>query len=121
MRYYFSFIISLFCLLLQAQIPNGYYKTAEGKSGAELKTALFNIIGSHTVLSYNDLWTDFQKTDKRADGSVWDVYSNCPFTFSSNQCGNYVNVCDCYNREHLMPKSWFGDVAPMNVDLFHMK
>lgn len=41
-----------------AQGPNGsgtYYKAADGKKGKALKTALFNIIKSPNVVSYNSL------------------------------------------------------------------
>jgi len=50
------------------------------------------------------------------------MYSTCTFTPGSDQCGNYSSVCDCYNREHSLPKSWFGGStsnAPGN-DLFHL-
>lgn len=120
MRQFSLFLVLLFCQISFCQIPTGYYNTAEGKSGALLKTALYNIINKHTELSYDALWTAFSSTDKHDDGSVWDVYSNCPFTFSSDQCGNYSSVCDCYNREHSMPKSWFNEETPMYTDLFHM-
>jgi endonuclease I len=104
----------------QAQPPSGYYNTATGKSGAQLKTALYNIIKDHTALSYTALWTAFQTTDKKPDGKVWDMYSNCSFTFVTDQCGNYSSECDCYNREHSWPKSWFNDATPMYTDLFHL-
>jgi endonuclease I len=102
--------------------PADYYSTANGLEKAALKTALFNIISSGTVeRSYGQLWTDFQKTDKKENGNVWDMYSNCNFTFGSNQCGNYSAECACYNREHSFPKSWFGgEVMPMYTDLFHL-
>jgi endonuclease I len=110
-----------------AQIPNGYYTTAEGKTGAELKTALYNIIKNHTVISYDGLWTAFQYTDKKSNGKVWDMYSDKPgqippyeYTFGTNQCGNYNSEGDCYNREHSFPKSWFDDASPMYSDLFHL-
>ena len=32
---------------LAAQVPNNYYASAEGKKGAELKTALFEIGRAH--------------------------------------------------------------------------
>jgi endonuclease I len=103
-----------------AQIPTGYYSTANG-SGATLKTQLFNIIKTHTAITYDNLWTAYQTTDKKPDGTVWDMYSNCSFTFGSNQCGTYTNECGCYNREHSFPKSWFGgEVSPMYTDLFHI-
>lgn len=102
------------------QPPSGYYNTANGLTGASLKTALYNIIKNHTVLSYDNLWTAFQTTDKRSNGKVWDMYSNCTFTFGSDKCGNYSNECDCYNREHSFPQSWFGSSSPMVSDLFHI-
>ncbi|MDR1737833.1 MAG: endonuclease [Candidatus Symbiothrix sp.] len=113
---------ALFFLLFSAsaQIPAGYYNSAFGKKQAALKTAMYNVIKDHDELTYKDLWTAFQTTDVRNDGKVWDMYSNCTFTFVSEQCGNYNAVCDCYNREHSFPKSWFNDAYPMYTDLFHL-
>jgi len=114
-------LVLTFVREVSGQPPAGYYNAATGLSGAALKTALFNIIKGHTVLSYDDLWTAFRYTDDRPNGKVWDMYSNCSFTFVTDQCGNYSNECDCYNREHSWPKSWFGgDVSPMYTDLFHL-
>ena len=103
-----------------AQPPSGYYNSAEGLSGTTLQAALHNIIDNHTVLSYNYLWTAFKTTDILPNGKVWDMYSTCNWTFTTDQCGNYGGECDCYNREHSWPKSWFGDKSPMNSDLFHL-
>lgn len=120
------FFIATVCFFFTgalAQIPAGYYNTASGKTGAELKTALYNIIKGHTIRSY-PLWSWYDDTDLQpapAINKIWDIYSdNCDFTFSSDQCGNYSNVCDCYNNEHSFPKSWFNDVSPMNSDIFHI-
>ncbi|MFC2086421.1 endonuclease, partial [Bacteroidota bacterium] len=81
----------------------------------------------HTERTYTNLWTDFQKTDKKDDGSVWDMYSDNPagaepytFTFVTDQCGTYATEGDCYNREHSFPKSWFNEGSPMYSDLFHL-
>lgn len=103
-----------------SQIPSGYYNPANGLSGAALKTALYNVINNHTVISYDGLWNAFVTTDDNSSGHVWDMYSTCTFTFGANQCGNYSSECDCYNREHSFPKSWFGDASPMISDLFHI-
>lgn len=109
------------CIQMSAQIPDSYYAPANGDHGAELKTALYDIITDHTVRSYGDLWDDFTKTDVREDGKVWDMYSSTTdFTFVSDQCGNYKGEGDCYNREHSFPKSWFNDASPMYTDLFHL-
>ena len=56
------------------------------------------------------------------------MYSDVPggtppyqFTFYSDQCGNYGQEGDCYNREHSFPKSWFGGTNyPMYTDLFQL-
>ena len=123
------FLCLLVATITHAQAPAGYYASAENKSGEELRTALYNIIKTHTSVSYNDLWQSFYTTDVRPDnGKVWDMYSDRPggtpayyFTFGSDQCGNYSGEGDCYNREHSVPKSWFGgSVAPMYTDLFHL-
>lgn len=122
----FSFLLIPFGI--KATIPPGYYDSAAGLSGLALKTALYNIIKGHTSVSYDQLWTSFQSTDKKADGKVWDMYSDIPggtapyeFTFVTDQCGNYSAEGDCYNREHSFPNSWFGgSVSPMYTDLFHL-
>ncbi len=123
-------LLCLFTATLSfAQPPTGYYAPAVGKSGNALRVAMYNIIKGHTALSYNGLWQAFYTTDSRPDnGKVWDIYSDRPgstptyyFTFGSDQCGNYSGEGDCYNREHSVPKSWFGgSVAPMYTDLFHL-
>lgn len=113
-------------LSLVAQPPAGYYSTATG-SGATLKTQLYNIIKGHTARTYDNLWTDFQSTDKKANGKVWDMYSDIPggtpayqYTFGTHQCGNYNSEGDCYNREHSFPASWFNNASPMYTDLFQL-
>lgn len=117
---FLSILLITIVLIAKTQPPAGYYDNAAGKLGAPLKTALYNIIKDHTSISYTALWTAFQTTDKKPDGKVWDMYSNCTFTFVTNQCGNYSNECDCYNREHSWPKSWFNDATPMYTDMFHL-
>jgi len=123
-------IATLFCLLPLvsiAQPPPGYYDTAGGLSGEPLREALRDIIDNHSVQTYNSLWTHMQTTDDRADGKVWDIYSDVPgpnepylYTFGTDQCGTYTGEGDCYNREHSFPLSWFNDAPPMNSDLFHI-
>jgi endonuclease I len=118
----------LFNISAAAQGPNDsgdYYQAANGKSGAELKTALSQIIYNRTERSYKDLWADFRSTDARPDGKVWDMYSGSSnFTFGTDQAGTYKVEGDAYNREHSFPKSWFGaskkEIPPMYTDLFHL-
>ena len=122
-----SAILMLVCTTSFDQGPNDsgtYYQAADGKKGAELKTALCGIIYNRTERSYGDLWTDFQTTDKRADGKVWDMYSNATnFEFGTHQDKGSGGSTEgeLYNREHSWPNSWFGGkIQPMYTDLHHM-
>jgi len=122
-----SAILMLVCTTSFAQGPNDsgtYYQAADGKKGAELKTALCGIIYNRTERSYGDLWTDFQTTDKRADGKVWDMYSNATnFEFGTHQDKGSGGSTEgeLFNREHSWPNSWFGGkIQPMYTDLHHM-
>ncbi|OIP84780.1 MAG: hypothetical protein AUK44_01365 [Porphyromonadaceae bacterium CG2_30_38_12] len=90
---------------LLAQEPTGYYDAALGKKDKDLKTALFKIIRPHKQLNYLALPTAFQSTDwhpatsTSPKGYYWDMYSsNQHSTWSKQEL----------NREHNMPKSWFG-------------
>lgn len=120
-------LLQLLSSIAIAQIPAGYYNSAQGLTGQALKTALHNIIKNHTVVSYNGLWSAFNTTDKKSNGKIWDIYSDIPsgtpayqFTYSSDQCGNYSAEGDCYNREHSWPQSWFNSVSGPYSDLFHI-
>ena len=108
-------------------IPDGYYDPSEGLYGIELKTALYEIINDHDSQNNSSLWTHFQSTDMKTNSKVWDMYSDIPdgtppyeFTFVTDQCGNYSQEGDCYNREHSWPSSWYNDNYPMKTDLFHI-
>ncbi len=128
-------ILALFLLgglMSYAQIPSNYYDSAEGLTGYTLKTKLHDIVSNgHNPQSYEALWTIFQTSDDdqyyENDGTVLDIYSENPngndpyeFTFVTEQCGNYSEESDCYNREHLIPKSWFNENAPMVTDMHHI-
>lgn len=126
-RFLFIVFLPLFTITL-AQPPAGYYNTAAGLTGTALQNALHNIIDDHNVQSYNSLHDCFETTDRKPNGTVWDMYSDVPggtppyfFNFTSgDQCGSYSGEGDCYNREHSWPKSWFNDMSPMYSDLFHL-
>lgn len=108
-------------------IPSGYYTSAEGLTGTNLRAALHNIIKGHTSISYTALWTAFYTTDDKANGKVWDMYSDVPggtppyeYTFGTDQGGSAGSEGTGYNREHSWPDSWFNGSAPMHTDLFHL-
>jgi endonuclease I len=94
-----------------AQGPNNtgeYYKNADGKKGAELKTALYNILRKEehpfivyengqpktvykkfVMVSYSGLYDAYEDTDLREDGKIWDMYSNTSNYYPSNHTGSY--------------------------------
>ncbi len=107
--------------------PANYYNSANGLTGNQLKEALHNIIKGHTSISYAQLWNAFWSTDNKGNGVVWDMYSDCPndtppytYYLGQDQCGNFSNEGDCYNREHSWPKSWFNNDGTANTDLHHI-
>lgn len=109
-------------VVMYAEAPAGYYAAAEGKTGESLFDAVSVVAKKgFKQLNYSQLWTAYKTTDLKANGKIWDMYGGCDFTYSTNQCGNYSAECDCYNREHSIPKSWFCDCTTgMGADLFHL-
>lgn len=105
---------------LWAQIPNGYYNNATGKTGDELKAALHDIIKGHHVVSYSRLLNAFAYTDCKPNGTIWDIYSNIEYSPSTGLCGDYEQEGDCWNREHTWPQSWFNESTTPRSDLFHV-
>ena len=111
------FVLSLSLLVLSAlaksvtpaaSLPT-YYADIQGKSGKALFDAVHVVAKvGYSSLGYSGLWTAYKTTDVRDNGKIWDMYSDCSWTVGSDQCGGYSNECDCYNREHSIPKSWFG-------------
>ncbi|MBQ9751767.1 MAG: endonuclease [Paludibacteraceae bacterium] len=104
-----------------ASLP-AYYEAIDGKSGKSLFDAVQKVTKEgYTSLGYDGLWGAFKTTDKKSNGRVWDMYSDCSWTFGSDQCGSYSSECDCYNREHSIPKSWFGgSTSGPGCDIFHL-
>jgi endonuclease I len=139
-------LFSLLSNCLIAQIPSGYYDSTLGLTGTALKTKLNTIItNGHKDMGYGSgtggLWTAYFTTDVdnyyEKDGTVLDMYSENPapsatgtvndayeyklgqVTVGGNQCGNGKNYENsCYNREHSLPKSYFGGInaTPMAND-----
>ena len=119
---------SIFALALAAKTVTpaaslpAYYEDLQGKSGKSLFDAVQKVTKEgYTSLGYDGLWGAFKTTDKKSNGKVWDMYSDCNWTFGSDQCGSYSSECDCYNREHSIPKSWFGgSTSGPGCDIFHL-
>lgn len=114
--------------IAMGQIPANYYNGTSGLTGSTLKTKLSQIIDVALDKGYTGLWTAYQTTDRdnyyENNGKVLDMYSERPtltdpyeFTINTDQCGNYQNEGDCYNREHIVPQSLFNSANPMHNDV----
>ncbi|MBR2285189.1 MAG: endonuclease [Paludibacteraceae bacterium] len=122
-----SLMMSAATVTSPADIP-AYWASVDGKSGATLWSAVSaQTNAGYSSLGYSGLWTAYKTTDVYpADstgkaGKIWDMYGECTFTYGSDQCGSYNGVCDCYNREHSIPKSWFGgSTSGIGCDIFHL-
>ena len=99
-----------------------YYAAVDGKSDKGLFDAVHTVAKvGYDGLSYKGLWTAYKTTDTNAQGYILDMYSGCTFKVGTDQCGTYKNECDCYNREHSIPKSWFGGAESQpGADIFHI-
>ena len=115
--------VALMGLQASAAIPSNYYNNALGKSDQELMSTLHEIINDHYEIYYRNLWPKFKSTDCIGT-TIIDRYSDSQFTYSDDQCGAYSGIGECYNKEHSVPKSWWGgnseDTDTMYSDLFHI-
>ena len=112
-------------------ITSSYYNSINEQKETALRNALYTITSAGpSGMSYDGLWTAYQTTDVYPSdstgkaGKIWDMYSDCLFTPTGKgdgkQCGTYSSVCDCFNREHSLPKSWFNEKKPAYYDLGHI-
>jgi endonuclease I len=135
--------LAITSVVLMAQ-PNGtgtYYQKAHGKKGRELKTAMYEIINTPSVMDYDSLWTAYRTSDAIPTDTVpiiWDMYScNSAYSIYTNlhrngKYGTDPEGTKGFQREHSMPKSWFNpaaksgssytykDIWPMYSDLAHV-
>ena len=114
--------LGLFCLNTYAQDDCRYHEL-NGLKGAALRQGLQAIIANHTVLTYSQVRADKAKVDLDENQQVLDMYSSCTFDKTAH-CGSGTDfpACDCYNREHSLPKSFWGGSQdePMYTDLHHV-
>ncbi len=104
--------------MLWAQVPDGYYDAAEGKTGTELRQALHDIIKGHKVRSYSSLGDYYGYTDLDENQKIIDIYSNQHYTL--NQTGSAGKTeGNGWNKEHTWPQSWFGS-GTAKSDIFHV-
>ncbi len=116
------FIVLLFsCISLCnfATIPEGYYQSVNGKKSEALRQALHSVIDNHTAIDYGNLEKYYAQTDLDENGHIKDMYSTCVFTINDANCSQ-SSVCQCWNKEHSVPSSWFKKAANAYSDLFHV-
>lgn len=111
-----------------------YYESAMNITGQALKTALHRLIDGHEVREYRDLWSLYTQSGRDnyydQDHSILDIYSEVanaadPYNYrgSSQQCRGRIidQEGECYNREHIFPRSWFDDEQhPAFSDAHHI-
>ena len=121
-------------LLLTASTINAwavdetYYSELNNKSGAELVAAVQNVLRAHltsTPTYTPGIWQAYCEIDVRPDGYIWDIYSesNQFVPGGPAQGATIRGVGTSYNREHSIPKSWFGGGTKTNTpgaDLMHI-
>ncbi|MGB0933473.1 MAG: endonuclease [Lishizhenia sp.] len=106
------------------QIPSGYYNSAEGQTGSELKNALHLIIDDHTEFSYSssstDVWDMLKETDKDPNNpnNVILIYSGVSVNAAQEYAGG-----NGWNREHVWAKSRgdFGNSIGPGTDAHHLR
>lgn len=110
-RLFAASALAMVAAAASAQIPLDYYSTLDGKCGAELKNAIYQIVGADpqiSMLSYGSgtlkTWWAFYVTDRDpATNEVIDRYS-----YQTPQFGERGNSISGMNIEHSFPKSWWG-------------
>lgn len=139
MKKYSLLVAICTCLSLMAEdIPAGYYDAIDGTQDSVLKSTLSLIVRGGTRYEYGinqyhstnnppewvagDLkaygtWQALPFTDRKPEGVVWDMYSNC-VRYYPNKLGD--SGCSL-NIEHCLPKSWWGGtVNEAYKDLYNL-
>jgi len=134
--HFYSLAIVAFLFFVEAIKNEDYYSSIDASAtNDELKKQLKDLINPHTVFTYDEVWNAFTDVDKNLitypcnqnASYIPDVYSSYCWspekTTTGGECGNYKKEGDCFNREHLWPKSWFGGFdygANAQTDLFEL-
>ncbi|GAA3786658.1 hypothetical protein GCM10022271_19020 [Corallibacter vietnamensis] len=137
MKHFYTLLLTLIVTTTFAQVPTGYYDSATG-TGFTLKTQLKEIIdnvndGLDTEYLHDDQGYDamdafianydIDNYYETGSNTILDPYSESPsgadpynFTPVTQECGEYDEEGDCYNKEHVIPQSVFNRQIPMRSD-----
>ena len=121
---FISVLLIVFSLFAYSQIPSGYYDSAMGFEGEQLKSALHNIIKNHIEYSYTSSSTDTWDILKESDKDTAN-HENVILFYS----GWSVNAAQEYNsgkgwsREHVWAKSHgdFGTTKGTGTDVHNLR
>ena len=90
------------------QSSSGYYSTTGGKSSNLLDSLSGILTKGISYTAYGSLRYAYVDTDVRPDGYLYDIYSDNTKYVPGSAHDNYQKVGDAYNKEHTIPKSWWG-------------
>ena len=90
-----------------------YYSLSEKSFKNGEASALLSQLRSMTSKgkpgSYNDLWNTYVKAFTKEDGYIKDYYSSLSrYTIKDRDKGSGSKEGEKFNREHSIPKSWWG-------------
>lgn len=107
---------SIFAILL-ADMPRDYYPDAlNGKKERYIKNILHDLLKDHVRIGYGTYgtWKVFRQSDRRPNGTVWDMYSDNVYYFGSGSSSSTKGM----NIEHSVPKSWWGETGDYNTYVY---
>lgn len=130
------------------RIEADYYSDVQtylnnGGDCAPFKTELHNLIKQQRravpyTSSQFDVWDSYLQIDSRLNDAgteiiVWDMFTDYPTSTGEPEFDHCTNrdqgscpgtIGSCYNREHTLPRSWWGggtgNLDTQNVDLHHL-
>ncbi|MDP8204911.1 MAG: endonuclease [Candidatus Tenebribacter mawsonii] len=123
MKFIFVIVLAIFSSL-HADIPEGYYYSAAGLSGEDLKSALHDIIDDHVEFPYTststDTWDILKETDRDPNNpdNVILIYTG----WSVDAAQEYNNG-QGWSREHVWAKSHgdFGTAIGAGTDVHNLR
>jgi len=127
-KLYTLLLLAAAILPCTATYKKGYYDSLNGKKKEALKAAVKAAVSNHRQLSYSDLPNNWVYTDVYPDlyngqKRWWEMYSNEVYLIYSNQSGKSSFSANKMQREHSVPKSWWGGAevpTPAYSDIFNL-
>ncbi|MFE7507628.1 endonuclease I family protein [Promicromonospora sp. NPDC057488] len=103
-----------------ADVPSGYYDSAEGLTGEALKAELNDIISVSDSVSYSEVWDGLMASDEDPANP-----DNVILLYTGESRAKGLNGGDVgdWNREHVWAKSHgdFGTATGPGTDLHHLR